>query len=70
MNLNGSKSRIVGLSKELSIRWANTRTHWRDARAAEFERRFMSELSPRVNQAVAAVEKLDEIFQRIKKECE
>jgi hypothetical protein len=70
MNLNGSKSRIAGLAKELSIRWDNTTTYWRDPRAAEFGRRYMTELSPRVNQAVAALEKLDEISQRIKKECE
>jgi hypothetical protein len=70
MNLNGSKSRIAGLAKELAIRWDNTSTYWRDPRAAEFERRYLTELSPRVNQAVAAIEKLDEIFQRIKKECE
>ena len=70
INLNGSKSRIAGLAKELTIRWDNTCTHWRDPRAADFGRRYMQELSPRVNQAVAAVEKLDEIFQRIKKEGE
>ena len=70
MNLNGSKSRLAGLAKDISIRWSNTRIHWRDQRAAEFERRFMHELTPRVNQAVSAVEKLDELFKRIRKECE
>ena len=70
MNLSGSKSRLTGLSKELSLRWADTRLHWRDQRSAEFERQFMQELFPRVNQAATAVEKLDELFKRIRKDCE
>lgn len=70
MNLNANKSRILGLTKELSLHWAETRNHWRDARSAEFERRFMHELAPRVNQAAAAMEKLEELFKRIRKDCD
>lgn len=70
MNLSGSKSRVTGLTKEISLRWADTKTHWRDAKSAEFEQRFLQELFPRVNQAAAAVEKLEELFKRIRKDCE
>ena len=70
MSLNGNKSRMQGLTKELLLRWSDTKNHWRDVRSAEFERRFMQELSPHVNQAAAAIEKLDELFKRIRKECE
>lgn len=70
MNLSGNKSRLMSLTKELSFRWQETREHWRDAKAEEFQRRFMQELFPRVNQAVTAMEKLDELFTRIRKDCE
>ncbi|HZI33116.1 MAG TPA: hypothetical protein VFF11_12305 [Candidatus Binatia bacterium] len=70
MSLNANKSRILGLTKEISLRWAETKIHWRDAKSAEFEHRFMQELAPRVNQAAAAVEKLEELFKRIRKECD
>jgi hypothetical protein len=30
----------------------------------------MQELTPRVNQATAAIDKLEELFKRIRKECE
>ena len=70
MSLSGNKSRMAGLTKEISLRWADTKNHWRDARSAEFERRFMQELAPRVSQAAAAVDKLDELFKLIRKECE
>jgi hypothetical protein len=70
MSLTGNKSRMQGLTKEILLRWADTKNHWRDARSAEFERRFMQELSPRVNQAAVGIEKLEELFKRIRKECE
>lgn len=70
MNLNGNKSRLTGLTREISLRWADTKNHWRDARSAEFEQRFMQELLPRVNKATTAIEKLDELFKRIRKDCE
>lgn len=70
MSLSGNKSRMAGLTKEIALRWADTKNHWRDARSAEFERRFMQELAPRVNQAATAIDKLEELFNRIRKECE
>jgi hypothetical protein len=70
MNLNGNKSRLLGLTKEISFRWGDTKDHWHDARSAEFERRFLLELPPRVNAAAAALDKLDELFKRIQKDCE
>jgi len=70
MNLNGNKSRLAGLTKEITLRWADTKEHWRDAKGAEFERQFMQDLFPHVNAATAAIEKLDEIFKRIRNDCE
>ena len=70
MSLNGNKSRLTALTKNISLRWAETKDHWRDAKSAEFDRRFMQELFPRVNKAAAAVEKLEELLNKIRKDCE
>jgi hypothetical protein len=70
MSLNGNKSRLTALTKNISLRWAETKDHWRDAKSAEFEQRFMQELFPRVNKASAAVEKLEELLNKIRKDCE
>jgi len=70
MSLSGNKSRLTALAKEFSLRWHETREHWRDAKSEEFQRRFIQELAPRVNQAATAVEKLEELFARIRKDCE
>jgi hypothetical protein len=70
MNLIGNKSRLTGLTKEILLRWSETKNHWHDAKSAEFEAQFLAELLPRVNQATAAIDKMDELFNRIRKECE
>ena len=70
MSLKANKSRLAGLTKEILLRWADTQEYWRDAKGAEFDRRFMRELFPQVNQATAALEKLDEQLNKIRSECE
>lgn len=70
MNLSGNKGRLAGLTREISLRWTETRAHWRDAKSEEFDRRFMQELSASVNRTVLIVEKLDEILQKVRNDCE
>lgn len=70
MNLNSNKARLVGLTQEISARWLGVKGYWRDERSRKFGQQFMTELFPRVNQATAALDKLDEIFKKIKKDCE
>jgi hypothetical protein len=70
MNLSGNKSRLVGLTREISLRWEETKEHWRDARSEEFDRRFMAELDASVNRAVLIVDKLDEVLKKLRSDCE
>jgi hypothetical protein len=70
MNLGATKSRLTAVTKELSLKWGETRNFWRDAKSAEFERRYMQELTVRVEKAVAVIEKLDLLLDKIKNDCE
>ena len=70
MNLSGNKGRLVGLARELSLQWAETRNHWHDAKSEEFDRKFMVELSAHVNRAVVVLEQLEEILKKIRSDCE
>ncbi len=70
MSLNADKTRLTALAKNISLRWIETQNHWRDAKSEEFDRRFMQELFPSVNKAATAIEKLDELLKKIRKECE
>jgi len=70
MSMAGSKARLVGLSKELSLKWEDTKNYWRDAKAQEFERKYLQELFAGVDKTIAVVEKLDELLKRVQKDCE
>ena len=70
MNLSGSRSRLAALSKELHLRWVETKHYWRDGKSQEFENRFMDDLLARVDKTVTVVEKLDQLLSKVRKDCE
>ncbi len=70
MNLSGNKSRLVGLTRDITLRWTETKEHWRDARSGEFEHRFMAELSASVNRTVIILDKLEELLKKVRNDCE
>lgn len=70
MSLNSTRTRLTALTKQLSLRWSETREHWQDAKAAEFEKRYLEELFSRVNTAAASIETLDQALTKIRRDCE
>ena len=70
MNLSGNKGRLIGLTRELMLQWDETKNHWRDAKAAEFERNYMVELSAHVNRATMVLEQLEELLTKVRSDCE
>jgi hypothetical protein len=70
MNLSGSKSRLTGVTKELSLRWSETKNHWRDAKCLEFDHRYMQELLVQVEKTITVIEKLDELLRKVRNDCE
>jgi hypothetical protein len=70
MSLSGSRSRLAAISKELSLRWHETRNYWKDSKSHEFEQRYLDDLLARVDKTVTVVEKLDELLGKVRKDCE
>jgi len=68
--MSASQSRLVGLTQEISLQWAETRNYWRDAKSEEFERLFMTELSAHVNRTVTALSQLDELLKKVRSDFE
>ena len=70
MNLAGSKSRLVGSARELSLKWNATKNYWRDEKSREFEHRYLEDLFLRLDKTVAIIEKLDDILKKVRSDCE
>jgi hypothetical protein len=70
MSAVGSKGRLLGAAKELSLKWEDTKNHWRDERSREFERKYLQELFAGMDKAVTVIEKLDELLKKVRNDCE
>jgi hypothetical protein len=66
----GSKNRLMGLTKELRAEWDQTRQCWNDAKSLEFEQRFLNDLLAGVNQAIANIDTLERVINKVRNDCE
>jgi hypothetical protein len=70
MSLSGSRNRLIAITKELSTRWAETGNYWRDAKSREFDHKYMAELFAGVGKSITVLEKLDEVLNKVRNDCE
>ncbi len=64
-----ARSRLAALTRSLRQEWERTRQSWQDAKAEEFERDILGELDIGISRTVHAMEKLEVLLDRIRKEC-
>jgi hypothetical protein len=68
MNAYGTK--LTAITRELWNQWMTTKDSWQDAKALEFEKKYLDDLLSSVNKAVIVIEELDKLAGKIKKDCE
>jgi hypothetical protein len=68
--MNACGTRLAAISKELWVQWQQTKEQWTDAKSQEFESKYLQELFSCADKSVAAIEQLDKIITKIKKDCE
>lgn len=70
MSMSANRTRLVAITKELSLQWENTKDAWRDAKADEFEQKYMVELLAAVDNALLVLDQLDKLVSKVRKDCE
>ena len=55
--------------QNLNIAWQEVRGHWRDAKAMEFEERYLRELPSRATQAGSVIVELEKVLKKVKNDC-
>lgn len=70
MSNSGCGARLTALTKQLEGHWQQTRQAWTDAKAEEFEQRFMRELETVANVTSAGMDNLEQILRNLRTECE
>lgn len=70
MNLSATRTRVESLTREILRSWDETKNHWRDSKAEDFDAQYIQELAARASKATAAIEKLDQLLTRVRNDCE
>lgn len=70
MSLNADKARLASVTKELAMKWNDTKQYWADAKCQEFEHKYLEELFSGVDTATSVIDQLEKIINKIKSDCE
>lgn len=70
MSLSANKARLGEMTKDLLARWEDTHEQWRDARAGDFETKYLRELKSDVDKAMAAMNELEKVLSKMRNDCE
>jgi hypothetical protein len=55
--------------KNLTVAWQEVRGHWRDAKCAEFEERYLTELPSQAAQTARVMAEIENILKKAKNDC-
>jgi len=61
---------LIQTARELSEQWHATKTSWRDAKALEFEKRYLEPLPGLISKTGAVMNELEVLLKKIRKDCE
>jgi hypothetical protein len=70
MSIVANRTRLESSTQQLLAQWRQTKEYWQDAKASEFERKYLDELISGVNVAVAAMEELEKLASKVRTDCE
>ena len=70
MNISSNGKLLASATKDLSLRWSETTEAWKDAKAREFEQRYLAELISAVERAVPVFDDLEKLVSRVRSDCE
>lgn len=69
MSLTAGRNRIEYAMRDLMIKWAEATEKWDDVKAREIHDRHLILLEPKVRAALAAMEKMEDLLAKAKRDC-
>lgn len=70
MNIGANGKALATATKELMLKWEDTRQSWQDAKADEFEQKYMVVLQATMDRVMPVFDDLDKVVSRVRNECE
>lgn len=70
MSLLESRGQLSKAMKDLVTRWAEVRSNWMDAQADNFEKTYLVQIESETRKALAAMDHMNVVLQKVEKDCE
>ena len=70
MSTNISASNLIQAVTDLNIEWQQAKSHWRDVKSEEFERRYLEKLSEHVAKAKPIIDEIEKLLRKVRQDCE
>lgn len=69
MSLKTSSAKLNGALKSFRGAWQQARRDWRDAKAADFEKKYVLLMESCVKSALAGMDHMDAVLDRARRDC-
>ncbi len=70
MSLNVGRARLQQAMKQLELRWEKVKQEWDDPKSRELEEQDLNPIEPIIRGAVSAMDHINEMLIRARRECE
>jgi len=70
MTISANGRALAVATKDLLLRWEETKQSWQDEKAADFEQQYLTQLQTAVDRAIPTFEDLDKLVTRVRSDCE
>ena len=64
-----AEASLAAALQNLNVAWQEVRGYWRDAKAVEFEDRYLKELPSRTTQSGTVMGEIDKVLKKAKNDC-
>ncbi|MEE8459409.1 MAG: hypothetical protein V3S08_06030 [Phycisphaerales bacterium] len=64
-----SRARLAAALKQLRVHWDLVKAKWDDQVSADFERKFLQTLEPKIRAAATAMEKMEKVLAQARHDC-
>jgi hypothetical protein len=69
MSLSTGRYQLHSAHETVTLRWDEVRPKWNDPIQQDFEEQYWKQVEPRVNAALAAMDRLGQVLGQLKREC-
>jgi hypothetical protein len=69
VSLSTGRYQLYSCLETLRLHWEDVRPRWDDAVRQNFEEQYWDQVEPRVNAALAAMDRLTQVLGQLRREC-